>query len=62
MLTIDWHFTGYLWFVQIGASGNAVYLKKQEPDGQSSILFNFSKVERGEKEPLLLQYGGQYSS
>ncbi|XP_051274476.1 transmembrane protein 130 isoform X2 [Dicentrarchus labrax] len=47
---------------QIAASSNAVFLKNQDSDYQSSILFNFSKVERGEKEPLLLQYGSQYSS
>uniref|UniRef100_A0A4W6CEP9 PKD domain-containing protein n=1 Tax=Lates calcarifer TaxID=8187 RepID=A0A4W6CEP9_LATCA len=29
---------------------------------QSRILFNFSNVERGEKEPLLMQHGTQYSS
>ncbi|XP_035525864.1 transmembrane protein 130 [Morone saxatilis] len=47
---------------QIAASSNAVFLKNQDSDHQSSILFNFSKVEKGEKEPLLLQYGSQYSS
>ncbi|GLD57594.1 transmembrane protein 130 [Lates japonicus] len=47
---------------QIAASSNAVFLKSLDSDGQSRILFNFSNVERGEKEPLLMQHGTQYSS
>ncbi|CAK6978768.1 transmembrane protein 130 [Scomber scombrus] len=47
---------------QIADSGNAIFLKNQDSDGQSSILFNFSNVDREEKEPLLFQYGTQYSS
>lgn len=47
---------------QMAASGNAKFLKNQDSEGQSSILFNFSNVERGEKEPLLLEFGTQYSS
>nr|XP_019938495.1 PREDICTED: transmembrane protein 130 [Paralichthys olivaceus] len=44
---------------QIPASSHAVYLKNPESDDRSAILFKFSKMERGEKEPLLLQYGTQ---
>ncbi|KAE8284424.1 hypothetical protein D5F01_LYC17757 [Larimichthys crocea] len=47
---------------QIASSSNALFLKNQESDGQSSILFNFTNMEEGEKEPLLLQFGTQYSS
>uniref|UniRef100_UPI001ED8066F transmembrane protein 130 n=1 Tax=Scatophagus argus TaxID=75038 RepID=UPI001ED8066F len=47
---------------RIVASSNAVFLKNQGSDGQSSILFNVSTLERGEKEPLLLRYGAQHSS
>uniref|UniRef100_A0A8C3FYB1 PKD domain-containing protein n=1 Tax=Cyclopterus lumpus TaxID=8103 RepID=A0A8C3FYB1_CYCLU len=36
--------------------------QNQDSEGQSAIVFNFSNVERGEKEPLLLQYGPQYWS
>ncbi|XP_068162129.1 transmembrane protein 130 [Antennarius striatus] len=46
----------------IATSSNAVFMKKQDSDGQNSILLNFSNVERGEKEPLLLQHGSQYAS
>lgn len=49
-------------FLQIASSSNALFLKNQESDGQSSILFNFTNMEEGEKEPLLLQFGTQYSS
>ncbi|XP_031698814.1 transmembrane protein 130 [Anarrhichthys ocellatus] len=47
---------------QIGTSSNAIFLKNQDSEGQSAIVLNFSHVERGEKEPLLLQYGTQYCS
>uniref|UniRef100_A0A3B4TMT2 Transmembrane protein 130 n=1 Tax=Seriola dumerili TaxID=41447 RepID=A0A3B4TMT2_SERDU len=47
---------------QIATSSNALFLKNQDSDGQSTILFNFPNMERGEKEPLILQYGTQYSS
>ncbi|XP_069547324.1 transmembrane protein 130 [Brachyistius frenatus] len=47
---------------QIPDSSNAIFTKNQDCDGQSSIFFNFPNVERGEKEPLLLQHGTQYSS
>ncbi|TKS90040.1 Transmembrane protein 130 [Collichthys lucidus] len=47
---------------QIASSSNALFLKNQESDGQSSILFKFTNMEEGEKEPLLLQFGTQYSS
>lgn len=51
-----------MWFVQIAASSNTVFLKNQDPEGQGMILFNFTNMERGEKEPLLLQYETQYFS
>ncbi|XP_034049393.1 transmembrane protein 130 [Thalassophryne amazonica] len=44
---------------RILASSNAVFLKNQEVDGQSIILFN---LERGEKRPLLTPGGPQYLS
>ncbi|XP_031147105.2 transmembrane protein 130 [Sander lucioperca] len=47
---------------QIANSSNAIFQKNQDYEGQSTILFNFSNVGRGEKEPLLLQYGNQYLS
>ncbi|KAG8009048.1 hypothetical protein GBF38_011643, partial [Nibea albiflora] len=47
---------------QFASCGNALFLKNQDSDGQSSILFNFMNMEEGEKEPLLLQFGTQYSS
>ncbi|KAM8729900.1 transmembrane protein 130 isoform 1-T3 [Acanthopagrus schlegelii] len=47
---------------QMAASGNALFLKNQDSEGQSSILFKFSNIEMGEKEPLLLEFGTQYSS
>ncbi|XP_038592300.1 transmembrane protein 130 isoform X1 [Micropterus salmoides] len=47
---------------QIAASSNTVFLKNQDPEGQGMILFNFTNMERGEKEPLLLQYETQYFS
>ncbi|XP_040885136.1 transmembrane protein 130 isoform X2 [Toxotes jaculatrix] len=47
---------------QIAASSNAIFLKNQDSGGQSTILFKFSNMERGEKKPLLLEYGTQYSS
>jgi len=47
---------------QIAPSGNALFLKNQDSDGQSAILFNFSTADKEEKEPLLMQYGTQYSS
>nr|XP_033468041.1 transmembrane protein 130 [Epinephelus lanceolatus] len=47
---------------QVVTSSNALFLKKQYSEGQSKILLNFSNLERGEKEPLLMQYGSQYSS
>ena len=43
-------------------SSNALYLKNPESEDQSAILFKFSNLERGEKEPLLLQGGTQYFS
>ncbi|XP_035768084.1 transmembrane protein 130 [Neolamprologus brichardi] len=45
--------------LKIAASSNAVFLKKQESDGQSLILLKLSNIEKAEKEPLLLQYGTQ---
>ncbi|XP_071318809.1 transmembrane protein 130 [Trachinotus anak] len=47
---------------QIETSSNALFLKNQDSEGQSRILFNFTNTEREEKEPLILQYGTQYSS
>ncbi|XP_037611564.1 transmembrane protein 130 [Sebastes umbrosus] len=47
---------------QYASSSNAVFLKNQDPEGQSTIVLNFSNAEKGEKERLLLQYGTQYSS
>ncbi|XP_070707737.1 transmembrane protein 130 [Pempheris klunzingeri] len=47
---------------QMAASSNAVFLKNQDSESQSKIVFNFSNAERGEKEPLICQYGTQYSS
>ncbi|XP_054455441.1 transmembrane protein 130 [Anoplopoma fimbria] len=47
---------------QIATSSNAIFLKNQNSEGQSAIVFNFSNVKRGEKEPLLAQYETQYSS
>ncbi|KAM9336612.1 transmembrane protein 130 [Symphorus nematophorus] len=52
----------HLYRSQISASSNALFLKNQDSDGQSSIFLNFSNVEKGEKEPLLWQFGTQYSS
>ncbi|XP_060884091.1 transmembrane protein 130 [Labrus mixtus] len=47
---------------QIAVSSNALFLKNQESEGQSTILFKFSNEKNEEKEPLLMQYGTQYSS
>ncbi|KAK5850592.1 hypothetical protein PBY51_001459 [Eleginops maclovinus] len=47
---------------QIATSSNAVFLKNNDSEGQSRILFNFHDAQRGEKEPLLLQFGAPYSS
>ncbi|XP_034564531.1 transmembrane protein 130 [Notolabrus celidotus] len=47
---------------QVSASSNALFLKNQESEGQSKILFKFSNERTEEKEPLLVQYGTQYSS
>lgn len=46
--------------LQIAATGNALYLKTKENEDQSVIRLNFSNTEKGEKKPLLLQYGKQY--
>lgn len=46
--------------LQIAATGNALYLKTKESEDQSVIRLNFSNTEKGEKKPLLLQYGKQY--
>lgn len=46
--------------LQIAATGNALYLKTKESEDQSVIHLNFSNTEKGEKKPLLLQYGKQY--
>lgn len=48
--------------LQIATASNAFFLKNQDPDEQSSIHLNLTNLERGEKEPLLLQMGTQYSS
>ncbi|XP_075314368.1 transmembrane protein 130 [Odontesthes bonariensis] len=47
---------------QFATSSNAIFLKDQESEGQSKILFKFSAGEREEREPLILQHGTQYSS
>lgn len=47
---------------RMATSTNALFLKSQHADGQSSIHFNFSSMEGGEKRPLLLQHGTQYCS
>ncbi|XP_041830812.1 transmembrane protein 130 [Melanotaenia boesemani] len=47
---------------QIATSSNAIFLKDQEAEGQSQIFFKLSNVERGEREPLIMQQGTQYSS
>ncbi|KAK1881784.1 Transmembrane protein 130 [Dissostichus eleginoides] len=46
---------------QIATSSNAMFLKNDDSEGQSRIFFNFN-AQRGEKEPLLLQFGAPYSS
>ncbi|XP_061912074.1 transmembrane protein 130 isoform X2 [Entelurus aequoreus] len=47
---------------QIAASTNALFLKSQEPDSHSRIVFNVTSVDKAEKEPLVLQYGTHYYS
>ncbi|XP_071387096.1 transmembrane protein 130 [Centroberyx affinis] len=47
---------------QIAASSNAIFLKNEDCDGPSNIHFSFSTAERGESQPLLVQYGTQYST
>lgn len=42
------------------ACGTALYLKTEATENQSLIHLNFSNIEKGEKKPLLLQYGNQY--
>nr|XP_040033273.1 transmembrane protein 130 isoform X1 [Gasterosteus aculeatus aculeatus] len=44
---------------QVATCSNAVFLKNQDAEGQSAIVFNFSDVAKGEKEPLLTQHGTQ---
>ncbi|KAF0025229.1 hypothetical protein F2P81_022110 [Scophthalmus maximus] len=39
--------------LQTAASSNAVFLKNPDSDDQSTILFKFSNLGRGEKEPLM---------
>ncbi|XP_029312611.1 transmembrane protein 130 [Cottoperca gobio] len=46
---------------QIATSSNAIFLKNQYSECQSQIHLNFSSARRGEKEPLLLQFGSPYS-
>lgn len=46
--------------LQIAASSNALFLKTKESEDQSRIHLNFSNTEKGEKKPLLLQYGNHY--
>lgn len=46
--------------LQIAASGNVLFLKTKESEDQSLIHLNFSNIEKGEKKPLLLQYGDRY--
>ncbi|KAF3853362.1 hypothetical protein F7725_014050 [Dissostichus mawsoni] len=46
---------------QIATSSNAMFLKNDDSEGHSRIFFNFN-AQRGEKEPLLLQFGAPYSS
>ncbi|MEQ2195341.1 hypothetical protein XENOCAPTIV_011218 [Xenoophorus captivus] len=45
---------------QVVASSNAAFLKDQDSGGQSEIVFTFSSMEKGEREPLVLQHGTQY--
>ncbi|XP_024913884.1 transmembrane protein 130 [Cynoglossus semilaevis] len=44
---------------QIAVSTNAVFLKSQTSGGQGRIFLNFSHMERGEREPLILQSRSQ---
>nr|XP_061807342.1 transmembrane protein 130-like [Nerophis lumbriciformis] len=46
---------------QLTVSSNALFLKKHT-DGQSRIIFNVSRVEREEKEPLWVPNGTHYYS
>ncbi|TNN28563.1 hypothetical protein EYF80_061289 [Liparis tanakae] len=46
---------------EVATSSNAVFLNNQDSEGHGAIVFNFSNGLRGEKEPLLLQRGTQYS-
>lgn len=46
--------------LQTAASSNARYLKTKKSEDQSLIHLNFSDIEKGEKKPLLLEYGNQY--
>lgn len=48
--------------LQVADTSNALFQKNDETDGQGLISFTFSNAEKGENEPLLLQYGSQYSS
>ncbi|KAM6897208.1 transmembrane protein 130 [Xenentodon cancila] len=47
---------------QLASSSNAIFMKNQDSEAQSKILFNVSTVGRGEREPLIFQHGTQYSS
>ncbi|XP_061564289.1 transmembrane protein 130 [Cololabis saira] len=47
---------------QLPSSSNAIFMKNQDSEAQSRILFNVSNVGVGERDPLMLQHGTQYSS
>ncbi|KAM8836867.1 transmembrane protein 130 isoform 2-T2 [Spinachia spinachia] len=47
---------------QIATCSNALFLKNQDAEGQSAIIFKFSDALKGEKEPLLTQHGAQWGS
>ncbi|XP_029954784.1 transmembrane protein 130 [Salarias fasciatus] len=47
---------------QPASFSDAVFMKTREEDDQGAIRLTFPALERGEKAPLLLQYGPQYCS
>uniref|UniRef100_A0AAV2LF24 PKD domain-containing protein n=1 Tax=Knipowitschia caucasica TaxID=637954 RepID=A0AAV2LF24_KNICA len=46
----------------LAASSNAIFLKSQDSETHSRIMFNFFNSGKEEKQPLLLEYGAQYST
>ncbi|XP_020780036.1 transmembrane protein 130 [Boleophthalmus pectinirostris] len=46
----------------LASSSNAIFLKSQDSETHSRVMFNFFNTGKEEKQPLLFQCGSQYTS